>query len=368
MKSDVLVVGAGPAGLATAIAAAGKGLRVTLADARRPPINKPCGEGLLPDAVDALEKIGIDLGYPLGFPLEGFRFCDHSCSASAPIPRGRAFGLRRTALHELLVSRAEQVGVEFRWGVRVSDFERRGARVGNEFLPYRWLVGADGMNSAVRRWGKFAWPRITCRVRFGFRRHYSIAPWSNFVEVYWGRRFQMVVTPTRLDEVCVSFFTRDPALRIEDGLAEFPEVARQLEHASLVSAQQGSLVGLTSSWRVAAGNVALVGDASCSVDGIAGHGLSLGLQSALALVDALSRGNLALYRSAHRKIVSLPLRMTRLLLLMDASAWICKKTMRLFAGCPDLFAHIIAVHTSKRHDRAFRLREIFDLSLRVLWA
>jgi 2-polyprenyl-6-methoxyphenol hydroxylase-like FAD-dependent oxidoreductase len=72
MKSDVLVVGAGPAGLATAIAAAAKGLRVTVADARRPPINKPCGEGLLPEAVEALRGIGIELNSSLGCPLKGF--------------------------------------------------------------------------------------------------------------------------------------------------------------------------------------------------------------------------------------------------------------------------------------------------------
>jgi len=70
MKSDVLVVGAGPAGLATAIAAAAKGLRVTVADARRPPINKPCGEGLLPEAVEALRGIGIELNSSLCAVLE----------------------------------------------------------------------------------------------------------------------------------------------------------------------------------------------------------------------------------------------------------------------------------------------------------
>ena len=95
MKSDVLVVGAGPAGLATAIAAAANGLRVVVADARRPPINKPCGEGLLPEAVDALRSIGIELDSSLGCPLKGFRFSDDSYSVSAPIERGRAFELGR---------------------------------------------------------------------------------------------------------------------------------------------------------------------------------------------------------------------------------------------------------------------------------
>ena len=368
MKSDILVVGAGPAGLATAIAAAASGLRVLVADARRPPINKPCGEGLLPEAVEALRGIGIELDSSLGFPLQGFRFSDDSHCVDAPIGRGRAFGLRRTVLHNLLVARAAQVGVQFRWGARVSDFARAAARVNAEFVHYRLLVGADGLNSSVRRWAKFNWPRISCRTRFGFRRHFAIAPWSKFVEVYWGKKFQMVVTPTHAEDVCVSFFSRDPKLRIADGLSEFPKVAEHLNGAHGATPEQGSLVGLTNTWRVASAHVALVGDASCSVDGIAGHGLSLGLQQARALADAMSRGDLDSYRSTHRRIVSMPLRMTRLLLLMDASSWVRRKTLRLFENQPELFAKIISVHTSRPQDYPFDAKEVFDLSWRVLRA
>jgi hypothetical protein len=108
---------------------------------------------------------------------------------------------------------------------------------------------------------------------------------------------------------------------------------------------------------VASAQVALVGDASCSVDGIAGHGLSLGLQQARALADALSRGDLRSYRSAHRRIVSMPLRMTRLLLLMDASTWVRRKTLRLFENQPELFAKIISVHTSRPQDEAFDIKK-----------
>lgn len=368
MKSDVLVVGAGPAGLATAIGAAANGLRVMVADARRPPINKPCGEGLLPEAVEALHGIGIELDSSLACPLKGFRFSDDSHSVSAPIERGRAFGLRRTALHNLLVAKAAEVGVIFRWGARVSEFGAADARINGEFVDYRWLVGADGLNSSVRRSAKFNWPRTNCRTRFGFRRHFAIAPWSKFVEVYWGEKFQMVVTPTHAEDVCVSFFSRDPKLRIADGLSEFPEVAEHLKGAHGATPEQGSLVGLTSTWRVASAHVALVGDASCSVDGIAGHGLSLGLQQARALADALSREDLHSYRLAHRRIVSMPLRMTRLLLLMDASTWVRRKTLRLLENQPELFAKIISVHTSRPQDHTFDAKEMFDLSWRVLRA
>ena len=59
MQPDILIVGGGPAGLASAIAAAQKGFRVSVVEPRKPPINKPCGEGLLPEAADSLRRLGV---------------------------------------------------------------------------------------------------------------------------------------------------------------------------------------------------------------------------------------------------------------------------------------------------------------------
>ena len=57
--ADVFVLGGGPAGLAAAIAMRRTGLRVILADAARPPIDKACGEGLMPDSLAAARELGI---------------------------------------------------------------------------------------------------------------------------------------------------------------------------------------------------------------------------------------------------------------------------------------------------------------------
>ena len=59
--TDVFVVGGGPAGIAAALAARQHGLEVTVADACRPPIDKPCGEGLMPDGIAALQKLGVSI-------------------------------------------------------------------------------------------------------------------------------------------------------------------------------------------------------------------------------------------------------------------------------------------------------------------
>jgi flavin-dependent dehydrogenase len=367
MHPDVVVVGGGPAGIATAIAASLQGLRVTVLDSRRPPIDKPCGEGLLPEAVAALSALGIELDSSIAFPFHGIRFLDENSSATATIRRGKAFGVRRTTLHEILLDRARKLGVCFLWGARISQLNSLGVTVDRECIPYRWLVGADGQRSMVRSWAKLG-PDHYQRSRFGFRRHYRVSPWTDVVEVHWGRRCQLFVTPTAADEVCIAVLSSDPHLRIAGGIAQFPDLERRLQGAPPAFAEGGALTSLGSARRVVSGCAALVGDASCSIDGIAGQGLSLAFQEAIALGDSLGRGDLHLYQTAHRQITSTALRMTQLLLLMDRSTWIRRKVLRLFASQPALYSKMMAVHTGETPGDSLRAREWVGLGLRVLSA
>ena len=353
-NADVLVVGAGPAGLATAIAVRLKGLSVTVADSRRPPIEKACGEGLLPEGVAALSALGIQLNSTVAFPIAGIRFCDESASATGKLPQGAAsFGLRRTVLHSLLLQRAREVGVSFRWGTRVSDCATNSARLDNARFNFRWLVGADGQKSNVRKWTRLG-PRSIRSSRFGFRRHFAIAPWSEFVEVYWGNGCQIYITPTGPGEICVALLASDPQMRISDALPQFPQLAARLSNAQPLTTELGGVTTLEQCGKVARGNTALVGDASFTVDGITGQGLSLAFQQALHLSDALATENLAPYEAAHRALVRAPARMARLLLLLARHDWLRRRTLRVLANNPNLFATMLSSHSSKAasHDAA----------------
>jgi 2-polyprenyl-6-methoxyphenol hydroxylase-like FAD-dependent oxidoreductase len=367
MRADVLVVGAGPAGIATAIAASLRGLRVAVVDSRRPPIDKSCGEGLLPEGVAALRRLGVNLHAKGAFPISGINFADEESSAIAAIPRGAAFAVRRTTLHQLLIERATEVGVAFHWGARISEFGLRGMRLGGNYFRFHWLVGADGQNSGVRKWAGLN-PRPPHRFRFGFRRHFEITPWTDRVEVHWGNHSQIYVTPTGAAEVCIALLTSDPRDRVERALADFPRVAQNLRGARPVSAELGSTTFLGRARAVVCGRVALVGDASCTVDGIAGQGLSLAFQQALHLAEAFSRGDLHLYESAHRKVTKMATRITKLLLLMNESGWIRRKALRLFADQPDLFSKMISLHTGERTPEELKVREVFGLGWQVLRA
>ena len=101
---DVLIAGGGPAGLATAIRCAQAGLEVTVAEPRAGPIDKACGEGLMPAAVAGLDAIGVDPG---GRPLRGIRYLDERHQADGLFRGGPGLGVRRTELHAALGLRAK---------------------------------------------------------------------------------------------------------------------------------------------------------------------------------------------------------------------------------------------------------------------
>lgn len=343
-SKNVVVIGAGPAGIAAAIAANQVGFRSVVLDARLPPVDKACGEGILPHGVAALRELGVRLDSSIALPFSGIRFLDEESSACAEFSGGPGFALRRTQLHQLLMVRAAEVGVEFQWGARVMHVDSKTFTTDEKQIPYDWLIGADGQNSAVREWAGLR-SSVVRRKRFGYRRHFQARPWSDGVEVYWGEGCQMFVTPTGEQEVGVAVFSRDPQMRVEDALPRFPALAEKLEGAPAASKELGDTTSLRRLPEVTVGCIALAGDASGTVDALTGHGLSLAFQQALALAEALRQENLSLYEAAHRKIAAMPVAMTRLMLLMEGSDTIRQRALRLFQDSPSLFSRMLSIHS-----------------------
>jgi len=362
-----LVVGGGPAGIAAGIAARQAGLRVTIADHCRPPIDKACGEGLLPNGVAALRSLGVELTPHIAFPFRGIRFEDNKSSVAAAFPGGPGFGVRRTVLHEILIQRAMAAGVDFLWGARVSLQSQDRIAVDGQAFQCNWVVGADGQNSGVRSWAGLA-PLFPGRSRFGFRRHFQAAPWSDCVEVHWGDRCQIVVTPTSSSEICVVVFTENPQLRLDCALPQFPAMAAKLHGAPITTFERGDMTTLRRLPTVVRGRVALIGDASGSMDALTGYGLSLAFQQALHLADALVRNDLCRYQSAHQQLAVLPGRMSRLLVAMHDSAWIRRRALRLFAQKPDLFSKVLSVHTGQSVEASLGAGQVLELGWQILTA
>lgn len=335
---DVLVVGGGPAGLAAAIAARQRGFDVVVADPCPPPIDKACGEGLMPDSLAAARALGLDLA-PAGQPFRGIRFVDAAAgvSVSGDFPGASpGVGLRRTVLHDLMCQRAAALGVRLEWGARIDSLRDTGAR---------WIVGADGGHSAVRRWAGLDAAHRDTR-RFGFRRHYRVAPWSDRMEIHWGADSQIYVTPVAPAEVCVVLISRDPHVRLDAALPGFPEIARRVAGAEF-GHERGAVTATRRLRRVARGNVALLGDASGSVDAITGEGLCLLFQQSLALARALERNDLSLYEAEHRRIGRRPELMGDLMLLLDGRRRLRRFALGAMSACPRLFAGLLSVHVGQ---------------------
>src|SRR5579871_430387 len=273
-QTDVFIVGAGPAGLAAGIAARKKGFRVIAADCAVPPIDKTCGEGLMPDGLSALRQLGVTVNPEESFEFRGIRFLGSGTSVEAVFPFGRGLGVRRTLLHQILIDQAEAAGIPIRWGERITGITENAVQLVDGEIRCRWIVGADGENSRVRRWGGLDAVRRHSR-RFGFRQHYSIEPWTDYMEIYWGDDSQIYVTPVARESVCVALISPDPHVRLSTVLPRCPDLCRRLAEAAPSDVERGAVSASRALRSVTRNHVALIGDASGSVDAITGEGLCL---------------------------------------------------------------------------------------------
>jgi menaquinone-9 beta-reductase len=365
-NTDVLVIGGGPAGLAAAIAARRQSLRVLVADRDAPPIDKACGEGFMPDSLEVLHRLGVDLDGCVTGEFRGIKFVGPECAVAAEFPRGRGQGIRRVLLHDRLVQHARDAGVETLWRARVA-LEQGAVTANGNVVRYTWLVGADGQNSKVRLWAGLDGGHVRAQ-RIGLRRHFRVSQWNEFVEIHWSDAGQAYVTPVGDNEICVALISRMHFPSFDAGLAAFPKLARQLKDAVPCGPVRGALTVSRHLKSVTRGKVALIGDAAGSVDAITGEGLAIAFRQALALGPSMADNDLSVYEQARQRIVALPEFMARSMLLMDTHGWLRRQTLRAFSKKPRLFERLLQVHVGDVPLAGVGLGTMADISWRVLTA
>ena len=305
--ADLLVVGGGPGGLATALHARAKGLSVIVAEPREGPIDKACGEGLMPGGLAELTALGVD---PVGMPFHGIAYVSERHRAEARFRGGPGRGVRRTTLQAALAARAKEQDTE--WiRARVTDLQQDSHGVTAAGVRAKWLVAADGLHSPVRRAVGIKATAGTPR-RHGVRWHFKVPVWSEFVEVHWSPWGEAYVTPVEPDLVGVAILSRG-----RPDLTWFPWLARHLAGVSRGRARGCGPLRQVVSRRVA-GRVLLVGDAAGYEDALTGEGISLAVKQAAAAIDAIVDDAPSSYEAAWHRVTRDYRLLTRALVLASA--------------------------------------------------
>jgi geranylgeranyl reductase family protein len=318
LRCDALVVGAGPAGSATAAALAGAGRDVLLVEAAAHPRAKACAEYASPMVRDELDRLGMERSawQPEALPLRGMRVIRHADSVEVRYADRRgprnAWGLERQAFDAALARHAESRGARLLERTRFEDAHWRGGRGGmggrvvgallrtprgRVTVRCRWLIGADGARSWVAQRlsveGGHGWPR-----RLGLVAHYSGVPaLSDHGEMHVGDGYYVGLAPLSGGRLNVGMALpldaeRRPAEeRFASAIGGLPAVAARLDGARRLTPIRGaSPIGHRV--RGAAGRGwMLVGDAAGFIDPFTGEGIYRALRSARAAAEALAGGD-----------------------------------------------------------------------------
>lgn len=295
---DLLIAGAGPVGLVTAIHAAEAGLEVTVIEPRVGTIDKACGEGLMPKALQHLAHIGVN---PTGMNFFGIRYTDGKSSSEARFLSQPGRGVRRTVLHDALRERANELNIKFIDG-RVAEILQSDSSIQAAGVTARYLIGADGLHSTVRgRLGLEVAAKKRGKQRYGIRQHFEVAPWSDLVEVYWLPKAEVYVTPIDQDTVGVAILG-GAGLNFDHVVASMPQLAEHLDGAKPASKLRGAGPLRQRVSRRFEGRALLVGDAAGYVDALTGEGLQVGFAEAQAAVLAVLSDRPSAYEAQWKEI------------------------------------------------------------------
>lgn len=385
--ADVLVVGGGLAGAATALHMARAGLSVQIFDGKRFPREKPCGEGLMPHGVRLLDELGVlaRLKPEDTHPFRGIEYVvDGEIRARGEFPTlaggyQLGMGVRRLKLDETVLSMARaHPNIRVHEENRVDEvLLQAGRAVGlktrdGEFFG-RLIVGADGRGSLVRRQVGLDAPAAK-RQRWGIRAHFHFADSARvgeFVEVYKNRFGELYTTPVGPHELLVALLIEKEDMKrfggkLERGyfeyIAEFPHLQKRLEGAQPCSDVMACGPLACASKRPYGEGVLLVGNAAGFLDAITGEGMTLALSCAQAAsqvaVKALAEGAatasaLAAYGPARTRITRHYYVMTHSLLMLSKYHGLARFVVGRMGKAPGLFRQLLGLNCGH-----FRAREI----------
>lgn len=329
---DVLVVGGGPAGLATALYAARAGLEAVVVERRPGVLDKACGEGMMPHTLAHLDRLGVTAP---GHPLRGISYHADGTRVEARFSAGGlGRGVRRTTLHAAMTDAARAAGVKFVQGA-AGEITQDATSVRARGIQARYLVAADGLHSPIRHDLGLSRPATGPR-RWGIRRHVQIAPWTDKVEVHWSRDAEAYVTPVADDCVGIAILSASRG-GFESKFRGFDELRQRVEgHEAGPDRAAGPLRQRVRD-RVA-GRVLLVGDAAGYIDALTGEGMGLAFGAAEVLVDCIARSRVDAYDRRWRQLTRRYRVLTEALVQATARPTVRARIVPAAAALPQVFS------------------------------
>ena len=362
---DVLVVGGRPSGLTAAIVCAQAGLSVLLIEKKKLPVDKACGEGLMPVGWQVLEELQVKIPEGLRTPFLGIHYFNNGIEALADFSEGPGHGMPRVVLVNGLLSAAKKyTNLTISENSELSNYKIDGLveveLSDNIKVTAKLLIGADGIHSKTRKLLNLEVDDFHYH-RWGVRQYFEIPPWNNRVEVHLGHRTEAYVTPNSSTQIglAILYDSQLPAVTnnsLVDYLEKnFPALVAKLDF----SKRQGVLKGAgpleNQSLDVIAHGALLLGDAAGYLDAITGEGLSLGFLQALMLrktvIPLLKNSNTCLtkkalksYRKEYQVLVKNYFFMTKLMLKLSYTKPLGKLGIKFLRSHPRLFQHLLSVN------------------------
>ncbi len=303
---DLVVVGAGPAGSAAAIAAQRSGLQTLLLDAQGPGRDKTCGDGLTPRAVETLEALNLEVP---AYRNKGLKLHGYGGDVEAPWPRGEGSAAPRAVFDAMLVDEARTAGATIRQNCAATGVEFSGGAISavktdQGSVRAKWVVVADGVRSPFgkklgREWHKGEVfgiaARSYCDSPFSdepwMHSHVELRDADGVIQPGYGWIFPLGNGTVNLGCGALSTDARPAKVNTKKLLADYAAQQREAWSLGPEQAVTSALLPMGGAVSNVAGpNWVLIGDAAACVNPLNGEGIDYGLETAVLAVELINAG------------------------------------------------------------------------------